>query len=362
MASTNSLPPFHFREHHTIDVAAPPARVFGRSSTVSADEIALFNLFTSIRRFGQPGPESILNAPGQQPILDVAMRTGFLLLQDRPPHEVVIGAVVVAPPGATRRPQRFTGDDFKQLTRPGFAKATMNFRVEDARQRHVADRSPKRACLRPIGRALATIHAVLAHHFSRQLDPAAHLAARDQDAGGKAVSRCTRCSSRAASLAFCCRRHPPRRIPHRSVISTCSLSAGGLSGTLVVHDLDAAHDLGVAQADSLLDPATAARYRDALVALLAPRITLTLDGVPSTITWGAIDVVPDRQSLRLAFTRQTARPGHIAIHAYVFPYDPIHQTFINIYEDAALEAAGDPRRVAPGRRTTPAARRGAGRS
>jgi hypothetical protein len=115
------------------------------------------------------------------------------------------------------------------------------------------------------------------------------------------------------------------------------LDSSGLKGTLVVHDLDAAHDLGVTNADALLDPAEAARRRDALVALLAPRLSLTLDGRPATITWGAIDVVADRQSLRLAFTVASARPGHVAIQAYIFPYDPIHQTFINIYEDAALK-------------------------
>jgi len=115
------------------------------------------------------------------------------------------------------------------------------------------------------------------------------------------------------------------------------LDGSGLTGTLVVHDLDAAHDLGVANADSLLDPAEAARRRDALVALLAPRLTLTIDGQPATITWGAIDVVADRQSLRLAFTVTKSRPGHVAIRAYIFPYDPIHQTFINIYEDTALK-------------------------
>ena len=123
-------PVFHFREHHTLVVSAPPERVYAAIKTVAADEIALFNLFTSIRRFGRPGPESILNAPGQQPILDVATRTGFLLLLDRPPAEVVIGAVVVAPPG-TRRPATFTVEDFKALAQPGFAKATMNFRVDD---------------------------------------------------------------------------------------------------------------------------------------------------------------------------------------------------------------------------------------
>lgn len=115
------------------------------------------------------------------------------------------------------------------------------------------------------------------------------------------------------------------------------LDGSGLKGTLVVHDLDAAHDLGVANADTLLEPATAARYRDALVALLGPRLNLTLDGRPATITWGAIDVVPDRQSLRLSFTVTESRPGRIGLTAYLFPYDPIHQTFINIYEDAALK-------------------------
>ena len=121
------------------------------------------------------------------------------------------------------------------------------------------------------------------------------------------------------------------------------LSAGGVTGTLVVHDLDAAHDLGLTQADSLLDPAVAAKHRDALVALLAPRVTLQFDGRPVEIVWGGIDVVAERQSVRLAFTVRDPSPAHVAIRAYVFPYDPIHQTFINLYEedDIRLQAIVD---------------------
>jgi hypothetical protein len=132
---------------------------------------------------------------------------------------------------------------------------------------------------------------------------------------------------------------PARAFAHPAPFSYLDLyiDGSGVKGTLVVHDLDAAHDLGVANADSLLDPAEAARYRDALIALLAPRLGLNLDGQPATFTWGGIDVVPDRQSLRLSFTVSEARPGHIAIRAHLFPYDPIHQTFINIYEDTALK-------------------------
>ena len=123
-------PRFHFREQHDIIIAAPPDRVFAAIKSVSADQIALFNVLTAIRRLGRPGPESILNAPNQQPILDVAVRTGFLLLSEQPPDEIVLGTVVVAPPG-TPQPSSFTGDSFKALVEPGFAKATMNFLVTD---------------------------------------------------------------------------------------------------------------------------------------------------------------------------------------------------------------------------------------
>jgi len=115
------------------------------------------------------------------------------------------------------------------------------------------------------------------------------------------------------------------------------LDSGGITGTLVVHDLDAAHDLAVASADALLDPAVANRHRDALVALLTPRLALVFDGRPATVTWGTLEVVPDRQSLRLSFTAGGSRPGRVSLRAHLFPYDPIHQTFVNIYEDTALK-------------------------
>lgn len=123
-------PRFHFREHHEAVVAAAPERVFAAIKSVSADEIALFQLFTSIRRFGRPGPESIMNAPERKPILDVATQTSFLLLAENPPREIVVGTLVAAPPGF-RPAAKPTGDAFKAITQPGFAKATMNFLVTD---------------------------------------------------------------------------------------------------------------------------------------------------------------------------------------------------------------------------------------
>lgn len=122
------MPVWQFSELHTTRVNAPPERVFRAIREVTANEILFFRTLTSIRRFGRPGPESILNAPERKPILEVATRTTFLQLAEEPNREIVVGTLVVAPRGATIGER--TPAAFKELERPGFAKAAMNFRVE----------------------------------------------------------------------------------------------------------------------------------------------------------------------------------------------------------------------------------------
>lgn len=113
------------------------------------------------------------------------------------------------------------------------------------------------------------------------------------------------------------------------------LDAQGLHGSIIVHDLDAAHDLGVDPPDGLLDPAIAARHRGALEALVAARLRIEADGQPRTIEWTSLDVVLERYGLRLSF-RAGARADRLNVHAVMFPYDPVHQTFVNIQEDGSL--------------------------
>jgi hypothetical protein len=120
-------PVWQFRERHTLKVAAPPARVFDAIRRVRADEIALFNTLTWIRRGGRQLPEGILNAGKTESLIDVALRGGFVRLADDSIRELVVGTVVVAPP-ATRgvlRPETFLNP-----LPPGFALATMNLLVE----------------------------------------------------------------------------------------------------------------------------------------------------------------------------------------------------------------------------------------
>ncbi len=125
------VPAWQFNEAHTIRVQAPREKVYQAIKEVRASEIRLFRTLTWIRRFGQPGPESILNSPEKTPILEVATRTGFLLLAEEPGREIVLGTLVVAPRGwkPTGKP---TPEGFKALKEPGFALAAMNFRLEDA--------------------------------------------------------------------------------------------------------------------------------------------------------------------------------------------------------------------------------------
>jgi hydrogenase/urease accessory protein HupE len=110
-----------------------------------------------------------------------------------------------------------------------------------------------------------------------------------------------------------------------------------LEASLVVHIVDAAHDLGLDPADRLLDPAVAAAQAAALQRLLAPRVTLRLDGREIRPSWSGPEILPDRQSLRFRITYPVQRtPGVLALDAAVFPYDPDHRTFLNLYEGGEL--------------------------
>jgi hydrogenase/urease accessory protein HupE len=46
--------------------------------------------------------------------------------------------------------------------------------------------------------------------------------------------------------------------------------------------------------------------------------------------------MPAQQGVRLRFRLPAARPGSLNLHPIVFPYDPVHQTFVNVYEDDTL--------------------------
>jgi hypothetical protein len=120
-------PVWQFRERHSIRIAAAPERVFAAIRLVRADEIFLFRTLTWIRRGGRPQSPNILNAAGSESLIDVAIRTTFVLLADDPPRELVVGTVIRAPRGTRGRA---TSEVFRSPLPPGFTLAAMNFIVQ----------------------------------------------------------------------------------------------------------------------------------------------------------------------------------------------------------------------------------------
>ena len=110
---------------------------------------------------------------------------------------------------------------------------------------------------------------------------------------------------------------------------------GNIDGTLVVHVLDVAHDLKIEPAERLLDPYFLGTQRRQIATLLAPRLNLRTDRrLP--VEWLDLDPVADDQALRLVFRVPGERPGALTLDTHLFPYDPNHQTFVNIYENDEL--------------------------
>jgi hypothetical protein len=108
-------------------------------------------------------------------------------------------------------------------------------------------------------------------------------------------------------------------------------------GTLVVHIVDAAQELGVKDPYALLDRAAAETHVQRLGEILAGRLLITGGSERRRIAWTSIEPLPDRQSLKLGLQLDPAdAPGVVEIQCLLFPYDPNHQTFVNLYERGSL--------------------------
>jgi hydrogenase/urease accessory protein HupE len=111
----------------------------------------------------------------------------------------------------------------------------------------------------------------------------------------------------------------------------------GLEGVLVAHIIDLAHDLNMTPAESLFDPALAESKREAVLSLLRQRLIVAADGRALDLELLRIEPQVERQALALHLRfNANALPGILSIRCTLFPYDPQHQTFLNIYEDGRL--------------------------
>src|SRR5215510_9706192 len=110
---------------------------------------------------------------------------------------------------------------------------------------------------------------------------------------------------------------------------------GAIEGSLTVHIIDVAHELGISPPEKLLDESLIEGERQRIGEILAPRIMLRSDH-RITVQWQSIQLMREELALRLKYRIPNEHPGALTIDTHLFPYDPIHQTFINIYEDKDL--------------------------
>jgi hydrogenase/urease accessory protein HupE len=112
------------------------------------------------------------------------------------------------------------------------------------------------------------------------------------------------------------------------------IQPNALELSLVAHVIDVAHDLKIDPPDRLFDPTVLQANAAAIAELLGERLTLSVDNrVVRPERWSVPEPLGERQSIRIAARFPlTNPPGMIAVNANLFPYDPQHQTFVNVYE------------------------------
>jgi hydrogenase/urease accessory protein HupE len=119
------------------------------------------------------------------------------------------------------------------------------------------------------------------------------------------------------------------------------LKPSSLDIAIVVHVLDIAHDLGVPES-TLLEPSVLSAQTGAVHALLAGRLKVSADGrLLEGGTWSALEPVRDRDGIRTMVRFDLPSiAGRLSIDALLFPYDPAHQTFVNVHDgdDLTMQA------------------------
>jgi hydrogenase/urease accessory protein HupE len=118
------------------------------------------------------------------------------------------------------------------------------------------------------------------------------------------------------------------------------ISAQAVDAAFVLHVFDLGHGLEVDPADQFLDPAFATARLPGLAALITSRLQLMAAGRALTASVIGVEPVPDRHAVRVTLRYSvSALPGSVTLSGVMFPYDPEHQTFVNVYEGEALTQA-----------------------
>jgi hypothetical protein len=138
-ALDNFVPAYQFYEVHSVMIQAPPEAVYAAVKSVTAPEIHWYRVLAWLRspHLGR-APESVLNPPLDRPIVEVFLRSGFMLLADDPGREVVFGTIRGRCNPTLRQTQAKEWathpqpEDFLRFNPPRCVKIAANFRLRPA--------------------------------------------------------------------------------------------------------------------------------------------------------------------------------------------------------------------------------------
>jgi hydrogenase/urease accessory protein HupE len=108
-----------------------------------------------------------------------------------------------------------------------------------------------------------------------------------------------------------------------------------VDGRIRVHLVDLAPVLGLADPQELLNPAVREANRARIERYLASRIAFENGGFQRA-EWGAMAVVDENEAIELTFSIPGPPEGALSLDTNLFPVDPNHQTFVNVYEGDEL--------------------------
>jgi len=108
-----------------------------------------------------------------------------------------------------------------------------------------------------------------------------------------------------------------------------------VDGRIRVHLVDLAPALGLANPRDLLRPDVREAHRAAIERYIASRIALENGGFRRA-RWAGMAVVDANEAIELTFSIPGPPEGALTLDTNLFPGDPNHQTFVNVYEDGEL--------------------------
>ena len=115
------------------------------------------------------------------------------------------------------------------------------------------------------------------------------------------------------------------------------LNSAGMEIGITASVTDLAHDLAEIEPAMLLQPTFIAAQQNALTSILTTRLKISAAGKLLPLELREIMPVPEKRDLHLRFFHAwSAAPESLRMECLLFPYDPRHRTFVNVYAGSQL--------------------------